>query len=129
MFVFGGSTGSAKDDFYELDIRRSLWAPVRHPRPSMKSGLSSTINSISSPNSNRMSTSAMSMSGHDLFDRSDGHRGDSDGFDDEGFGGEDLFLDGGQLQPGSRFCHVACVYDHAMYIFGGKITNNLFVFI
>ena len=31
MFVFGGSTGSAMDDFHELDLELGQWAPVTRP--------------------------------------------------------------------------------------------------
>jgi len=117
MFVFGGSTGSAKDDFYELDIRRSTWSPVRQPKLPNSSSMKALSNSSSD---NRISKGG---GGNDLFDQSDSFRGgdvELNG-DEEGYG-EDMFAEGAeQLQPGSRFCHVACVYDHAMYVFGGRM--------
>jgi len=119
MFVFGGSTGSAQDDFYELDIRRSTWCPVRHPKLSNSSSMKALSSSINSSTDNRISKS---NGGNDTFDHTDIYRGGDAELngDDEGYG-DDAFTDGvEQLQPGSRFCHVACVYDHAMYVFGGK---------
>ncbi len=60
MYVFGGSTGSAMNDFHRLDLSTNKWSQVSSTGP----------------------------------------------------------------VPGHRFCHVACVYNTSMYVFGGYNGSN-----
>ena len=105
MFIFGGSTGSAMDDFHELDLELGEWAPVNKP-----SGASSA-RSLGRSQSPGVSTRETTQLEHSRTDRD--RAADSEG-------GDRVRGRGAYTQPGFRFCHVACVYRDSMYIFGGE---------
>jgi len=93
MFVYGGSTGSAKDDLYEINVDIATWSLVE-----------STVSKVAV--AARTGTDNTLMTG-DFSARA---------------------LEGGVRAaqvPGCRFCHVACVYEGAMYVFGGELVADV----
>jgi hypothetical protein len=95
MFVFGGSTGSAMNDFHELKLDTCQWHEVRSDNNNNNSNNSqnSLLNSTGGfNNSNSSSSSSSSMIGNG--------------------------------PPGHRFCHVAVVHKESMYVFGGYDGSN-----
>jgi len=152
MFIYGGSTGSATDDFQELRLfpGRQMWVPIRTDEngsetPSRCSnpgedgsghfvidGLAS-INSAASVTDFNADSDYMSpvrIGGGTVVGVGSGNL---IGFSRTGYHGipppppppppprlqrqaNQLGANSSDLLPGSRFCHVACVYDDALYV-------------
>jgi len=123
MFIFGGSTGSAKDDFFEYRTDTSRWTPITPTGTSTATADATTTTTTagSSGGRDRQSLSGSessfalrtSMSGSMITGNNENSSSGS------GSGAGDSIL-----TPVARFCHIACVYDDAMYIFGGYDGAN-----
>jgi leucine-zipper-like transcriptional regulator 1 len=164
MFVYGGSTGSATDDFQELRLfpGRQMWVPIRTDNDTGNDA----------PPYHPQSGGGNDVSNRYLVDGFVGHyselvgvtteltdadyggsparvsgggggggavgvgSGNLIGFSRTGFSGipppppppppprlprsaNQYAINSSELLPGSRFCHVACVYEDCMYVFGG----------
>lgn len=137
MFVYGGSTGSATDDFQELRLfpGRQMWVPIRTDNDTGNAGHNSEPVEVTteltdaefggSPARASGGGGAVGVGSGNLI-----------GFSRTGFSGippppppppsprlsrsaNQYVTNSSEFLPGSRFCHVACVYEDCMYVFGG----------
>ena len=110
MFIFGGSTGEATDDFYELKLGkfRSKWVTIPKNSKNVMIGLDTSgdddeLDVNDSQYSDTPSVLQLPVSPH----------GEESEFSNINI------LDERSTIPGMRFCHVGEVHDDCMYIFGG----------
>jgi leucine-zipper-like transcriptional regulator 1 len=92
MYIFGGSSGAAMNDLHELQLPPNASMPARWRAVSTGSSNSSNANNNNNNVGGNNGSNALVAGGG-------------------GAGSVDM--------PRRRFCHVAAVYQDAMYVFGG----------
>ena len=132
MYVFGGSTGGALEDFHRLDLRTNTWSPVLTADALIRvdggEGVGVGVGMGGVGGGYRMGVGGGSgVSMFAALERQDAEafsaiaRSASDGLD-AAVGvnaGVDAIVERPISSPGNRFCHIAVVYNGSIYSFGG----------
>jgi BTB/POZ domain/Kelch motif/Galactose oxidase, central domain len=124
MYVFGGSTGGALEDFHRLDLVTGTWSSINNSSPPLHLGVPSSRGDTGGRNGGSSGGvgigGVMSALG---FQRSDA-RSVSESFASTSSGGgigssNEAIVERPISSPGSRFCHIAVVQNGCLYSFGG----------
>lgn len=123
MYIFGGSTGGALEDFHRLDLVTGTWSSITNSTLPLHLGLpchrgvAEARNGVSSGVGGM--GGVMSALG---FQRSDARSAtESTGSAPAGVSGTNFeaIVERPISSPGSRFCHIAVVQNGNLYSFGG----------
>lgn len=133
MYIFGGSTGGALEDFHRLDLRTNTWSPVLTAdaliRVDGSEGVGVRVGGVGYRMGVDMGVGVGGVSMLAALERQDAEafsaiaRSASDGLDTAGgvinSAGIEAIVERPISSPGNRFCHIAVVYNNSIYSFGG----------
>lgn len=130
MYIFGGSTGGALEDFHQLDLRTNTWSPVLTADALIRvdGSVGAGVGGGGGGVGYRMGVGGVSgVSMLAVLERQDAEafsaiaRSASDGLETAGGAsiGVEAIVERPISSPGNRFCHIAVVYNNSIYSFGG----------